>query len=374
MALFALKTLVADRGKLLIALVGVVFSLVLVNIQGGLFLGMMRKASLLVDNCDADIWVGRRGLENVDLPYEIPEALLGRIRGLPAVRHVAPYIVAYGTMTFADGGYETVWLIGSEPSSMMGGPWAFHEGSIADLHRPYSVAVDQLDAWKLGFPQCGDIVEINGQRARVVAKTYGILGFLTTPYVFTTLDSARRFARMPEGYCSFFLVRAEPGTDIASLQAEIRQQLPTLDVYTAGELSRMSRVYFMRRTGIGMAFGGSTALGLLVGLVMVAQSLYALVLDHLADYATLKAIGAEDRHVYGVLLLQSLTIAAVGSVLGTGIAYVVRVVGSTPFAPIETSFGLQLAAAGLVVAICLLSSILPFHRLRGVDPAIVLQG
>jgi putative ABC transport system permease protein len=45
----AFKTLAADRGKLLTALVGVVFSVVLVNVQGGLFLGLIAKASLLID-------------------------------------------------------------------------------------------------------------------------------------------------------------------------------------------------------------------------------------------------------------------------------------------------------------------------------------
>ena len=61
---FAIKTLLADKGKLVIALTGVVFSLVLVNVQGGMFIGMIRKSTLLIDNCDADIWIGHRGMRN----------------------------------------------------------------------------------------------------------------------------------------------------------------------------------------------------------------------------------------------------------------------------------------------------------------------
>ena len=95
---FALKTLLYDRAKLLIALVGVPFSLVLVNVQGGLFLGMIRKASVIIDNCDADIWVGHRGVQNSDITAEIPEAWLNRISGLPGVVRAEPYIVAASTM------------------------------------------------------------------------------------------------------------------------------------------------------------------------------------------------------------------------------------------------------------------------------------
>ena len=85
MYVFALKTLLSDRGKLLTALVGVVFSLVLVNIQGGLYFGLMAKASVLVDHSDADIWVGHQHLENVDFAHNIPEVWLNRIRGLSGV-------------------------------------------------------------------------------------------------------------------------------------------------------------------------------------------------------------------------------------------------------------------------------------------------
>src|SRR5262245_32802290 len=103
MTRFALKTLFADRGKLLIAFIGVLFSLVLVNIQGGLFLGMIRKASLLVDHCEADIWIGHRGLENADLPHDIPQAWLDRVRGIPGIDRVDPYIVQWAPMTLRNG-------------------------------------------------------------------------------------------------------------------------------------------------------------------------------------------------------------------------------------------------------------------------------
>jgi hypothetical protein len=61
----AIRTLIADRGKLLTALVGVVFSVVLMNVQGGLFVGLIRKAGLLVDGGEADIWVGHKHMHNV---------------------------------------------------------------------------------------------------------------------------------------------------------------------------------------------------------------------------------------------------------------------------------------------------------------------
>jgi putative ABC transport system permease protein len=373
MLLFALKTLVYDRGKLIVALSGVVFSVVLVNIQGGLFLGMIQKASLLVDHCDADIWVAHHGIHSADIPAEIPIAWLNRVRGLPGVREAAPYVVASGPMTLPSGDYEGVWIIGADAETLLGGGWGFTQGSQLDLRRPDGIAVDELDAWKLGNPQVGDVLEINGHRAKIVAKTNGILGFVTAPYVFTTLDNAQRYARMPESHCSFYLVDAADGADLDWLCQEIEEHIPELEAYTAEAFSRRSQVYWATRTGIGMSFGGATVLGLLVGFVMVAQSLYALVLDHLSDYATLKAIGADSHHIYSVLMLQGLTIAGLGSTVGCLVVYALQQLTSTPYAPIEVPPWLMGAGVAIAIVICIFSSLLPLRRLHQVDPAVVLQ-
>lgn len=374
MHLFALKTLLADRGKLLTAIGGVVFSLVLVNVQGGLFFGLIHKASRLVDQTDADIWIGHRLVENVDFAYEIPQSQINRIRGLSGIKRAEPYIVGKGVASLSNGGYEDVWIIGFDSHSQLGVGGSFVEGDAQDLRRPDSVSIDELDAQKLGFPETGDVLEINGQRAKVVAKTHGILGFLTTPYVFCTLSNARRYAQIPEGSCSYFLVQADNGADLAQLQARIQDLLPDLDVYTTKEFRALSQNYFLRRTGIGISFGGATLLGLLVGLLMVGQSLYALALDHLSDYATLKAIGAEDRQICWIVVLQAISVATVGSVIGVVLVVQLQHWLSTPIAPIDIPLRLLFGGIVLVFCICFASSILPFLRIRRVDPATVLQG
>jgi putative ABC transport system permease protein len=371
---FALKTLFSDRGKLLTGLAGVIFSLVLVNVQGGLFLGLIQKASVLIDDCDADLWIGHRLIENVDFAHDIPAAWQNRIRGLERIARVDEYIVGKGVATLPDGGFEDVWIVGSDPSTLRGSGWSFIEGSLDDLRRPNAVSIDEVDARKLGYPAVGGVLEVNGKKARVAARTQGITGFVTTPYLFTTLNTARVLSGIPEGYCSYFLVKAEPGADLDALQVEVSRLLPDADVYTPAALSSLSQDYWLKRTGIGASFGTATLLGLMVGLVMVAQSLYALALDHMTEYATLKAIGAEDRQVFRVIISQALVIAVLGSALGLSIIAGIRHFWNSPLAPIVIPPGLQAAGVAFVVFICLAASLLPFLRVRNVDPAVVLQG
>src|SRR5690348_5176628 len=107
----ALRTLIADRGKLGAAMVGVVFSVVLVNVQGGLFIGLLGKVALLVDAGEADVWVGHKRVHNIDFPLDIPKRWMYRVRAVPGVAAAAPYMIGYGNMTLPSGGFEGVVIV-----------------------------------------------------------------------------------------------------------------------------------------------------------------------------------------------------------------------------------------------------------------------
>src|SRR4051812_38552309 len=188
MWLLAIKSMLADRGKLLTSLLGVVFSVVLINLQGGLLLGMLQKASLLVDYGQADIWVGHRFMNNVDIGTFIPERWVHRIRGIRGVERAEPYMVMFGQMTMPDGRFENVVVVGSESASLMGNAWIMADGDPRAVRHPNGILVDVYDAPRLGGCRIGDVREINGHRANIVGMTRGIVSFTTNPYIFTTLD------------------------------------------------------------------------------------------------------------------------------------------------------------------------------------------
>jgi putative ABC transport system permease protein len=257
---------------------------------------------------------------------------------------------------------------------MLGTAWRFVTGSPESLKRPDAVSFDEVDLKKLEYPKVGEWLEVNGHRARLVAETRGITGFITMPYLFTTLETARRLSNTRPGFCSFFLVRAVPGSDTERLAAEVRRRLPDASVFTPAEFAHISQDYWMERTGIGISFGASTCLGLLVGLMMVGQSLYALALDHLAEFATLKAMGADDCQVCRVILIQSLTMAGIGAVAGVLVVLAVGRLWYSPLAPLEIRSSVLIGSTVVVGLICLAASLLPYLRIRRIDPAVVLQG
>lgn len=369
----AMRMLISDRGKLITALVGVVFSVLLVNIQGGLFIGLINKASLLVSNSDADIWVGHRLMHNVDFPSNIPRVWLHRIRGIEGVSQADPYIVGFSEVTLPSGGFEGVVVVGVDPSSLAGNAWNIVEGDAKSILKHNGVIVDVCDGQKLEYPELGDVREIGGVKARIAAKSEGITGFLVNPYIFTTESRAHQFLKMPTSKCSYFLVKTRPESSVAEVIRQIKKKLPTAEVYSRDQYSWISINYWLTRTGIGISFGAATVLGLIVGLVMVAQTLYAYVLDRLSEFGTLKAIGASDRQLLHLLLIQSLLIAAVGSVIGVLIAIVVQSLFSTPRSPITIPLAVKMISCLLVTLICMISSLLPYWKVHSLDPQYVIQ-
>lgn len=374
MAQLAVKMLMADRGKLVTALVGVVFAVVLVNVQGGLFLGLIRKASLLVDQGAADLWVGHRKMNNVDFPHDVPRRWVHRIRSVPGVERAQSYVIGHTMMTLPSGGFEQVLVVGCDPTTLLGAAHQFVEGDASRLREPDAIVIDIGELEKVDNPKIGDLREIGRRRARVVGLTRGILGFLVTPYVFTTIDRAAGYLNKPSDQVSYFLVQLEPGSDKDAVRREIEARLPDAETMTRNEYAAVSIDYWLRRTGIGLSFGAATALGLVVGLVIVAQTLYASVLDRVDEYATLKAIGARESQIRSVVLAQAMLLALLGSAIGLGVVAALQALYSSTRAPIAAPLPVTIGSCLLVTGICLLASLVPYVRLRRVDPAMVLQG
>src|SRR5208337_597893 len=156
-------------------LLGVVFSIVLVSIQGGLFVGLMRKAGLLVDHGEADVWVGHKKMHNVDLPSNIPRRWIHQVRAVPGVRRAEPYVIGVSEMTLPGGGFENCVVVGVEPNNLLGSAWNVTQGRPQSILQTDGIFIDECEQAKLENPNLGDLREIGGRRAQIVGKTRGIM-------------------------------------------------------------------------------------------------------------------------------------------------------------------------------------------------------
>ena len=148
---------------------------------------------------------------------------------------------------------------------------------------------------------------------------------------------------------------------------------PYNDVYTRDEWARRSRTYWVVSTGLGMNMGITVFLGILVGIVVVAQTLYTSAVEHVKEFGTVKAIGGSNWDIYRILGEQALIAAVVGFALGGVFSLAMRPLMAKLYLNVLVSP--QFAAAVFVgtVLMCLGAAMLSFRRVAGIDPALVFR-
>jgi putative ABC transport system permease protein len=283
-------------------------------------------------------------------------------------------IVWFMQVALPNGSQEGILAYALEDPVAWNLPWRVHEGELSDLRRGAYFFLDESAARRFGPFAVGEHREIAGQRLRIIGRTAEARSFTTTPIAF--MDLRRAQALDPGslgGQTTYVLVRLAPGADRAAVAAEIRRRLPYNDVFTAEEFAARSRDYWVANTGIGLNMYLTVFLGCLVGVVVVAQTLYTSTMEHLKEFGTVKAIGGGNGHIYRILGEQAAIAAVVGFAVGVVPAYLLRpVVAAADLKLILTPQMAAVVFAGTLV-LCLAASMASFRKAARIDPALVFR-
>lgn len=370
----AWRNLIHDKVRLIVTLTGIVFAIVLIVVQFGLFLGFQDTSANVIEHSGADLWVAAPGTPHLNGATPFPESKLYKALGVPGVATVQKYIVTFVNWKLPDGGQEAAQIAGFDLETGLGGPWALTEGSVEALHGEDTVIIDELFKMKLGVERIGNITEINGKRARVVGFTRGIRSFTTAPYVYTSFKNAQNYALFGENQTAFLLVKAEPGAPIDRLKRELALRIGGVDVHTNREFLAKTRNYWVFQTGAGITTLIGAALGLIVGVVVVAQTIYAATVDHLREFGTLKAMGASNGYIYRVIIQQAFLSAVMGYSIAIVISWFIARSSESGDALILLPWPVAAGMFGVAVLMCAGASAISIRKATTIDPAMVFKG
>jgi putative ABC transport system permease protein len=368
----AFRNLVHDRLRLIATVVGIVFSIVLVTVQLGVFLSFERMVTTMIDHADADFWI----VPSETRSFEESSLLSGRQRlqalSVDGVTSVTPLVVGYASWRKPNGGASTPVLVVGAPTNAAGlQPWNVVEGSVDDLSTPDAVAIDRSYFEQLGIAQIRQRAEINNQKARVAVVTNGIRSFTTTPHVFASLDRARTYLGVPPNRANYYVVRIAPNANAAVVRSLLAGTLSDAEVLTPDEFRHRTRLFWLFDTGAGAALLGSAILGIIVGTIIVAQTLYSSTKDHLKEFATLRAIGSARRYILKVILAQALISAAVGFSIAVSIDLSLVKMTRDAALPIVMSPELSVGLFVLTIAMCAIAAVAAIRVVTRIDPVLV---
>ncbi len=395
----AIKDIRHNLGRFVLTAVGIGMLLMMVMGMGGIYVGIIEDATLLIDKVDADLWVVQRGTRG---PFaevsRVPLNLVDRLAAVPGVAQTRKFVfhsiqrqhndkplrIAVLGLDWPSDRGEWLPLIAGRPLAQN------HFEMIADRtlglglgervplgKETYTVVgltdgmIDSggnglaffnvSDAQAIQFDVAGEAVRL--ERAARVGRAARIDLSRTQPPLLDRAegDSSAIPALAPPAL-SAVLVRLQPGADPHAVTSTIAGWAD-VSVHSREDQRQLMLAGPVEKAKLQI--GLFRILLTIISAIIMALILYTLTLDKLHDIALLKLIGAPNYVILGLILQQALLLGA----LGYAIAYLLgqRMFPLFPRRVILTQDDL-IRLAAIVLVISFLSSVLGIWKAMKVHP------
>ncbi|MEH2043042.1 ABC transporter permease DevC [Nostoc sp.] len=370
--------LTREKTRLAVALAGIAFADILMFMQLGfrdaLYYSNVRfhnslQGDIVLINSQSNAILAMRGFSQRRL-YKALE--------LPAVQSVHPIYLDFTIWKNpVTGRPRSILIFGMNPETNLVNLSGVQE-NLDKLKLPDVVLFDRSSRLEYGpiaanYDQGKTVTaEVRRRRVKVeglftLGASFGADGNLIT----SDINFLRIFSNRQKGLIDIGLIRLKPGADANVVAQELRKYLPNeVNVLTKQEFIDFERNYWANSTAIGFIFTLGTVMGFIVGTVIVYQILYTEVADHLAEYATLKAIGYTQNYLLTVILQEALLLAVLGYFPGIVFAlFMYNSARNATLLPVFMSFDRAVMVLILTMLMCIISGAIAVRKLRSADPA-----
>ena len=376
----AIKMLFGDFAKYIALVLGVAFSTLLINQQLGIFIGLLARAgAIIADAPEASLWVMDPGVRNFDTLYPLPDTELQRVRGVPGVAWAVPLFKSGASVRTRNGILEGCTLLGVDNVSLIGVPQRPVLGRIEDLKLPDAVAIS-ADGYKRLFPgeplELNKSFEMNDNRARIVAIIDSKPDFTSAILIYTRYRQALLYSNNGRNTMSVVVAHEAEGESAEVVANRIEKQLG-LKCLTGAQYKQAAVDFIIANTGIPVSFGTVVALGVIIGVAVVALLFNLFVVENLRYFAALKALGLRNRRVIQIVAIQVALIGVVGYGVGLGAAatfFDVLPRKVPTFKGFYLPWQVAVGTAVVDIAIVSISALVALRKALVLDPAIVFRG
>jgi len=371
--------LMREKIRLLVALAGITFACILMFMQLGFQDSLLESAIRFHVALKGEIFLVSPQSNALIAMNTFSQRRLYQALGFEGVRAVSPVYLGFALWKNPETRRtRSIFVVGVDPSADLVDLPGLTPDELEEIKKADVVLFDRRSRSEFGpiaqwFEAGQEVVtEVGNRRVRVgglfeMGATFGADGTILT----SDLNFLRIFPQREPGLVDIGVVQLQPGVDPKPLLDQMRALLPEdVRVLSRAEFIDMERSYWEEGTAIGFIFGLGVAMGFIVGIVIVYQILYTDVSDHLAEYATLKAMGYTDTYLLGVVLQEALLLAVLGYIPAFALAVLLYdLTANATLLPIAMTFNRAMLVLGLTVSMCFISGAIAVRRLRAADPA-----
>ncbi|MFQ4137939.1 ABC transporter permease DevC [Nodosilinea sp. PGN35] len=365
-----------DRPRLLVAVAGVTFAVLLMFMNLGFLGALVSTTTNFYDQFNGDIFlISPQSLE-ISSTKAFPRERLYQAAGIEGVRQTMPLYAEYALWKNPETSLSRALFVyafnPSDPVFLM--PELNTEAGRRALQRPNSAFIDRRSRPEFGPQTVGLETEADRRRITIVGQYDLGGGFAADGTLIMSDQNFRRyFDPRPLNQINLGLVLLEPGVDAQRVKAALQAQLPAdVEVYTKPEIIRKESQFWIQTTSIGFIFGLGVLVSFIVGTVIVYQILYTDIRDHLREYATLKAIGYGGGYLFKTVIQEAVLLALMGYVPGLILAlglYTLAYNATAGTLPMQMTIFRVFFVFTLTVLMCALSGLISVRKAVTADPA-----
>jgi len=368
-----LKDMRYRQARVVLTALGITVLISLILLLGGIMNGMRIQARQYVESTGADIWVSAEGSGGAFIGFSLlNEEYLPTYVGDGLIADSAsPLIFAQARPVIH--GKQTKAIVVGYKHGKLGGPKQVTEGKMFAPSKfkeytplataPLEVVVDE----KMGI-EIGEQITIGTDKLRVVGKTKSLMFVLDTPLLFMNTRSAQKVLLADYPHVNMMIAKIKADHESKKVAAAMSAQ-GVIEARTMGQTIGSIIEYYVDEPMKAVQFLRVMlwlAAGIIVGMIT-----YVTMLEKTQEIGVLKAIGASNNYVMGLLLKQVVLISIVGVILGLVLSYVFAAA-----APIFVAihFVESIIVACISFVVCCGSGYLAARKAITVDPMIAFRG
>jgi putative ABC transport system permease protein len=368
-----------SRRRLLTSVAGITFAIFLMFAEVGFRNGLYDSQVELVNQLSANIIMTNKLKYALFHPESFPRQRLYQAMATPGVKAVYPLYLQTERPLWRS--VETrqlrpIRVLAFRPSDPIFLNPDIRRHAIA-LQLPDTALIDTQSKGYFGPRRAGVVAELADKTIRVVGTFRLGTDFINEgtvvmsdsnflKYFATDHDAQSRRDKVDLG-----IIQVVPAANPAAVVAALRQVLPAdVAIYTKAEYFAHEMRYWQTSTAIGAIFGLGTAMGFLIGIIICYQILYTDVVEHLAQFATMRAIGYYNPFLVVVVVAQAIVLAFLGFVPGLLLSQVFyHIVASATGLLMRLTVLRAAAVLVLTVVMCAVAGSLAIRNVLSTDPA-----
>jgi len=378
MIALAWRQLIREPLRLLIAVAGVAFAVILIFMQLGFQTALYASGVRLHNRFSSQLFMVNPQSSHLNAMIPFSRRRLYQALGYPGVQAVSSlYMDLAGWKNPITRETRGILVVAFDPSDhVLDMPDV--EVNRSMIQHPDVVLFDAASRPEFGpiaerFRAGHEVTaEVSRRRLKVVGlfdlgPSFGIDGNVIT----SDINFLRLFPKRRAGLIEVGLLWIKPGWDPKAVAETLHDSLPAdVKILTKDELIAQEVEYWRHNTPIGYVFSFGVIMGFVVGTIIVYQILFADVSDHLTEYATLKAMGYTNRFLFGVVLAEAVTLAVGGFLPGLFVSWqAYQATENATGLPMRFTLPLMLSVLALTVFMCCLSGAITLRKVRSADPA-----